>query len=147
VTGIILRDPVTEGYKAMLVAAGLKVEIGSAPATLNTDEQGKLIDPYSIIYPITGAELRGTLGQPERSGPLPYQVTSVGRTQRSAQIQADLVRIATATRVPGGPFLHPLDAGAGMVISDRRTREIGTPEAIEGLWQVADTYVLEVQAL
>lgn len=145
--GIIVRDPVTEGYKAMLTAAGLSVEVGSAPASLNLDDKGLLVDPYSIVYPVTAVELRGTLGLPQRSGPLPYQVTSVGRTVRSAQIQADNVRKATTERETWGAFLHPLDAGAGMVVSDRRTSEIGTPEAYEGLWQVADTYVLEVQAI
>lgn len=146
-TAIIARSPVTEGYKAMLLAAGLNVEIGSAPLALVKDDQGNLVDPYSIIYPITAATLRGTLGQPERSAPLPYQVTSVGRTAQSAQAQADNVRAATTDRVPGGAFLHPLDPGLQMMVSDRRTSEIGTAEPSEGLWQVVDTYTIEVQAL
>jgi hypothetical protein len=155
---IIARNPVTEGLKAMLLAAlvgagtagrNLYVEIGSAPADslLVEDDQGRLIDPYGIIYPLPGVELRGSLSQPERMVPLPYQVTSVGRTHGSAQIMADKIRRATVDRNPNGSFLHPLSAGASMVVSDRRTSEVGTAEAHEGLWQVPDTYVLEAQAL
>jgi hypothetical protein len=157
-TGVIARSPVTEGYRAMLLAAlagqgsdgrNLYVEVGSSPQDddLVFNDKGLLIDPYSIIYPLTGVNLRGTLGKPERAAPLMYQVTSVGRTRQSAQIQADRIRVITVTHAPGGAFLHPLDAGLSMVVSDRRTSEIGVAEAIEGLWQVADTYVLEVQAL
>lgn len=157
-TAVIARSPVDLGFKAMLLAAHaaagtdgrpLYTEIGSAPAghlLVKTDD-GKLIDPYTILYPIGAVGIRGTLGQPERSAPLMYQLTSVGRTYQSAQVMADLNRAAVIARAPGGVFLHPLDAGLSMVVSDRRNNEIGTPEPSEGLWQVADTYVLEVQAL
>lgn len=155
---VIARSPVTEGYRAMLIAGlvgagsegrNLYVEVGGAPddALLVWNDHGLLVDPYTILYPLTGTGLRGSLGQPERSAPLMYQATSVGRTRQSAQLQADRIRVITVTHLPGGAFLHPLDAGLSMVVSDRRTSEIGTAEAIEGLWQVADTYVLEVQAL
>jgi hypothetical protein len=158
VTAVIARSPVDLGLKALLLAAHatagtagrpLHTEIGSAPdaALLVRTDDGKLIDPYTILYPIASLGVRGTLGQPERSAPLMYQVTAVGRTHQSAQIMADLNRIGITSRVPGGAFLHPLDAGLSMVVSGRRTSELGTAEAVEGLWQVADTYVLEVQAL
>lgn len=157
-SGVIARSPVSEGYRAMLLVAlegagsggrDLYVEVGGAPEEdlLVFNDKGLLVDPYSVIYPISGVDIRGSLGEPERSASLMYQATSVGRTRQSAQVQADRIRTATVGRAPGGAFLHPLDAGLSMVVCGRRNSEIGTAEAVEGLWQVADTYVLEVQAL
>jgi hypothetical protein len=60
---------------------------------------------------------------------------------------ADRVRRAVTDRQPNGDWVHPLNAGAGMVVSGRRISEIGVAEAASGLWQVVDTYVLDVQAL
>lgn len=156
-SAVIDRAPITSGLKAMLLAAlsgaatdgrNLYVEVGSAPAEslLFKDAQGKLIDPYGIVYPITGVEFHGSLGQPDRAGALPYQLTWVGRTYQSAQVIADLGRHAVLDRTANGSFLHPLTAGASMVISDRRQSEIGTAEPSEGLWQVVDTYALQVES-
>jgi hypothetical protein len=158
VTAVIARSPVTEGLKAMLLDAlagaasegrDLFVEIGSAPEAilLELTDDGKLVDPYGIIYPLPSVGVRGTLGNPERSAPLSYQVTSVGRTAQSAQVMADLIRPAVTSHLSGGAFLHPIDAGAGMVVCGRRCIEIGQALASNGLWQVDDTYVLDVQAL
>lgn len=154
---VIERSPVTTGFKAMLLAGlvgaasggrNLYVEIGSAPqaSLLNKDEQGRLIDPYGIIYPVTSVLLYGSYGYPQDGATVPYQVTSVGRNRESAEVMSDLVRKVVTVRTGGGSWVHPLNAGVSMSVVDRRCREFGTSESIEGLWQVSDVFELEVQA-
>lgn len=157
-TATIAREPVTSGLKTMWLAAlagagaegrDLYVERGTAPADdqLELDDHGRLIDPYGILYTLPALEFHGSLANAQRAGYLPYQLTCVGRNERSAQEFADLARRVFLDRLASGVYVHPVDAGLGMVVSDRRISETGVAEASNGLWQVVDSYVVAVQAL
>lgn len=152
---LIERTLVTTGLRDMLrthfTGAGtggtdLVGEVGEAPRNLNKNSNGLLIDPYWILFPMPTALGFGDLAHPESNGRLPYQLTSVGRTDESAGIMADLIRRAILERDGSGSFVRAISAGASMSVIDRSQREIGflTPEA--GLWNVHDTFDLEVQA-
>lgn len=157
-TDVIARAPVTAGFKAAVNTAlegsggdgrDLYVEVGSAPedSLLNRDDTGRLVDPYGIVYPLWGLDPHGTLANPHRSIGLFHQITCVGWTYQSAQFLADLIRGIVLERGANGVYVHPVDAGLSMVVLQRRISEVGTPELSDGLWQVPDTYVLDVQAL
>lgn len=158
---IIERAPVTTGLRNMLLAyfvdggtgaTDLQVAVGEAPRNLNKDADNQLVDPYAIIYPITSQTLyvpgifRGTLANPDSGATLAYQITSVGRTDRSAQIMADRVRRAILERAPNGSFIRTISAGASMTVIHRTNREIGLSLPDAGVWSAVDLYELEVQA-
>lgn len=152
---IIDRAPVTTGLLAMLrtylTGAGsggtnFKGEIGEAPRDLNLNEDGQLVDPYFIIYPIAVLSSWGDLAHPESGARLSYQITSVGRTDESTGILADKIRRGILERLDSGAFARAISAGVSMTVIDRAIREYGflTPET--GRWTLYDTFDLEVQA-
>lgn len=152
---ILERAPITAGLKAMLqnwtAAKGtnntdMLGEVGEAPRGLVKTSDGKLINPYWIIYPMPTFEPYGDLAHPESGARLAYQITSVGRTDESCQIMSDLIRRGILERSATGEFVRAIAAGASMSVIDRRAFEFGflTPEA--GRWTIYDTYILEVQA-
>ena len=158
---LIERNPVTTGLKTMLNThftgggtggTNLKIGVGAAPLDLLKDANNQLVDPYAIIYPLPSQTIyspgmfRGTLAHPDSGATLIYQITSVGRTDQSAQIMADRVRRAVMERGTNGQFLRSISVGASMAIIHRTNREIGLAQPSEGLWQVVDLYELEVQA-
>jgi hypothetical protein len=143
---LVARAPVDNGLKIALETYGLNAEIGEAPRDLILDDRGVLREPYSIIYPWPSLDLQGSMQDPEDQATLVYQITSVGSTRMSCQVQGDRVRRAIVERSPGGAFAHAISAGTSMTVIDRMTREIGQVVPEGGLWNVHDLYSLEVQA-
>jgi hypothetical protein len=144
---ILERVPVTAGLLSMLRSfTANKGEIGEAPRDVVVNEDGQLIDPYFVIYPIPSLNLWGDMAHPESGARLSYQITSVGRTDESAGIMADRIRRGVLERSGSGSFARSISAGVSMSVIDRALREMGflTPEA--GRWTIYDTFDLEVQA-
>lgn len=120
-------------------------ELCAAPDDITYDAEGRLVDPYCVIYPLTGVAshvaLDGVTGTVKM-----IQVTNVGSNADQAQWMADASRKALTSRGSNGDWTNPITASDALVI-DRRLREDGGPEPSGGsLWQVADTYDLEVIA-
>jgi hypothetical protein len=144
---IIDTDPVLNGLIAALVAALAPQKVGDGVAPENVlDAQNRLLAPYVIVYGITSPVFGGSLAHPEEMAGLQFQVTSVGGNRRSALIMRDRVSRAILGRTASGAFEQPITTGSTVTVIDRRVFEYGTPEAVQNLWQVPDTYVLEVQA-
>jgi hypothetical protein len=148
VTAFILeRVPVTTGLLSMLrTFTGNKGEVGEAPRDIVLNEDGQLIDPYFVVYPIPSLNVWGDMAHPEAGARLSYQITSVGRTDESAGIMADRVRLGILERANSGSFARAIATGVSVTVIDRALREMGflTPEA--GRWTIYDTFDLEVQA-
>jgi hypothetical protein len=149
VAGIIERSPVTNGLRDLLRGAlgvNNKVDVGEAPRDIELDGQGKLIHPYAVINAWPSLVVYGSLELPESGARLTYQVTSVGRTDESAQVLADRIRRVVLERLANGSFRYSLIAGGSMTVTDRSQRELGLLTAAGGLWNVHDLFDLEVQA-
>lgn len=120
-------------------------ELAAIPDDVQYDAQDRLVDPYSIIYPLHGQPSYPDL-EDKWCVTLMYQVTNVGQNADQAQWMADASRKALTSRASNGDWTNPITASDASVI-DRRLREEGGPESTGGgLWQVVDTYDLEVIA-
>lgn len=155
IPGIVERNPVNKGLKNLLNSNAVprspsapdRFEISKAPETIRKDDDGRLIDGYGIIYPLTSPLAWGSLQHPEDVLTASYQVTCHGRTDTQAQRLQDLVFGALIGRAPSGAFLHPILASP-MTVIERRFTEAGTlEEGPGGLWQVPYVYDMEVQAI
>lgn len=93
--------PHATALKAQLVAAGLSVGYGRAPASASA--------PYVVLYPDSGTP-EGTLGDRFCDLLMDFQVTAVGRMPEEAMYQADKARIALLGSVPTvtGRTVQPL---------------------------------------
>lgn len=140
------RGKLHEIVRAALAAAtGKPVGLGKTPAP-NVDADGKLIDPYAIVYALDAVPAWPSLEDPDGSMTAPYQVTSVGRDHDHAQWMDDTCRGAILSRNPSGEFTNPLVV-ADATVTDRRLRSAGGPEPSGGgLWQAVSIYDLEVSA-
>lgn len=149
VAGIIERSPVTNGLRDLLrgsLGVNYKVDVGEAPRDIEFDAQGRLIHPYAVINPWPSQHVYGSLELPESGARLSYQVTSVGRTDESAQVLADRIRRVVLERLANGSFRYALSVGVSMIVTDRTQRELGLLTPAGGLWNVHDLFDLEVQA-
>jgi hypothetical protein len=142
------RGKLHESVRARLaLATGKLVGKGTVPDGIVRDGEGKLTDPYAIVYALdaTGGAVPD-LESPDSSLVAPYQVTSVGRDFDHAQWMDDTCRGVFLSRDPSGSFTNPIIVADAAVI-DRRLRSAGGPEpAGGGLWQVISVYELEVSA-
>jgi hypothetical protein len=138
------RRPINDAVVATLLAGTTKpVALAKVPDVLVVDDDGRLVEPYAIVYAIPGTTTRRTISDADGDWLYEYQVTSVGARDDQAQAMADLCRRALVERAPNGDFITPMVLAAGQII-DRRSLEAGGPEpAGGGLWQVIDTYHLE----
>lgn len=69
----------------------------------DTQAPSVLTYPYAVVYHLdeeVAPELRGTLGDPQQSTELEFQVTSVSDTARSARWMANEARIALSGWAP-----------------------------------------------
>lgn len=142
------RMKLSRAIPEMLVAAtSLRFDLAVIPDGVAFDADEKLIDGYGIVTPLPGVPDYGTL-EDEWCVLLQYQVTNVGQNADQAQWTADRSREALTSRDPatGNDWTNPITVSDALVI-DRRLREEGGPEPSGGgLWQVVDTYDLEVIA-
>lgn len=152
---VVDRAPVTGGLldllRTFLLGQGsggsdLRVEVGQAPSNLATDAQGLLTDPYTIIYPLNSTQIMGDLAHPEGQVRLSYQLTSVGRTAASAQLQSDRIRRGITERVGSGDFARAILAGAATTVVGRFVQEVGIVVPVAGQWNAHDLINLEVHA-
>lgn len=129
---------------AMLTAATTKpAALARVPDNLTFDDDGLLIDPYSIVYPLVTTQITGSWIGPGEHVCIPFQVTAVGRNDEQAQAMADLNREAVLARTAGGSFVNPITADVQVI--ERRIVDMSGPDpAGGGLWQVPDTFELEV---
>jgi hypothetical protein len=142
------RLELNRGVVACVATTGKLVDLCVTPDGIALDVHGQLIDPYAIVYPLPGVPSYPALDDSWCTS-LQYQITCVGQNADQAQWMADKTRHALTSRNPatGGNWTNPITASDALVI-DRRLREEGGPEPTGdgGLWQVVDTYDLEVQA-
>lgn len=132
----------------MQTVTGNATAIAEVPAGIVRDDRGQLVKPYHIIYPLPGRPLpeHGSLAKAEEAVAVAVQVTTVGARHDHAVEGADACRAGLLARDPSGDFTNAIAAGSDVVI-DRRTSVLGAPEPSGGgLWQVADTYDLEVNS-
>jgi hypothetical protein len=130
---------------AIAAATSKPCELAAIPASVTYDGAGLLVDPYSIVYPLPGVGSYANL-EDVWCVVMQYQVTNIGQNADQAQWMADASRQALTSRNPdaGGVWTQPITASDVLVI-DRRLREEGGPEPTGGgLWQVVDTFDLEV---
>lgn len=156
-TGLVVeRSSVTAGLKSMLNSGAIprpvgtpdRFEIGRAPLEIPKDDQNRLTIGYGIIYPLTSPLLWGSFEDPEDVLTSTYQITCHGRNDEHAESLMDATHAAVTLRAPNGQFQHAIPSGLSMLVIDRRTREVGTLEqGPGGLWQVANVYDFEVQAI
>lgn len=149
VAGIIERSPVTTGLRDTLrggLGVNNKVDVGEAPRDILKDDQGRLTHPYAVINAWPSLVTYGSLELPDSGARLTYQVTSVGRTDESAQVLADRIRRVVLERHANGSFRYPISAGGSMTVTGRWQRELGLMIPAGGLWNVHDLFDLEVEA-
>ncbi len=153
---LVKRSPLTKALLAMLNAefpatesGGLidRYDVGRAPDTVPKNRKDELVHGYGLIYPITSPIMWGSLSDPEDTLTATYQVTHVGRTAEHAQNIADKCHEIILTRGANGLFTNGITV-AGHTVLERRCVERGTViESSGALWEVPDTYDLEVQAV
>ena len=80
--------------KSTLTAGGLTVEIGQKPATVATGAA------WSVVYPIAGGTVSGTLENPNEDAVPDIQVTSVSYNAEQTLGQVDRVRALLLAATP-----------------------------------------------
>lgn len=125
---------------------GKPIDYGRVPDGLTLDQRGRLIDPYSIVYNIDTLPHDPRFCKDRWIARIEYQVTNVGRTDDHAQWMADANRKAFLNRGAGGVFVQAI-AAVGAAVIDRDPLRLRGPEASGGgLWQVVDSFLLEVES-
>jgi hypothetical protein len=93
---IYLGSPHTAAVLALIKTAWALVGDGVAPDGLTRDADGRLIQPYVVLYPLGTPRFDGSLGPgDEQSDAWPaVQLTSVGSSREQAEWMRDKTRTA-----------------------------------------------------
>lgn len=135
-------------WKQLVVMLGTvttkPVALGRVPDTVTYDADNLLVDPYVIVTPLIASQLSGSYAAPSEEASIPLQLTSVGRNDEQAQAMADLARETLIGRGASGAFTNAITVADVKVIDRRPTYLGGVTPGGGGLWEVMDSFELDV---
>ena len=134
----LVDDAITD-FVSTNVQHGIVVAFNRLP------DNAQSIETYAVIRPIdSGGTYGPPLAAPDADASLEYDITSVGQDDRQAAWVADDVRRVMLGRDPNGGLLLDLVIEEHTAGDRWAPGPIGAPRLESGVYQVVDSYRVEV---